>query len=90
MNFACYLRERDLYAPSPGPLWCLRKLAHLDQLVTVNFNHLTGMRARGFRRFFELQGQSRLFHWANTELKKRYQDAFGREFSVFHAGGATL
>ncbi len=79
--FAAYLQERNLYSPSASALWLLRKLAHLDQLVTVNLNHILKKRRKGFRHLFQIQGQTYLFHWANTELKKRYQKAFHKTLS---------
>lgn len=79
--FASYLQDRNLYSPFASTIWLLRKLAHLDQLVTVNFNHILKKRRKGFRHLFQIKGQSYLFHWANTELKKRYQEAFNKTLS---------
>ncbi len=74
-SFADFLRRRGMYAPSAGSLWLLRKLAHWDQLLTVNINHALGCRLKGLRPHMQLQGQSFFFHWANAELKSRYQIA---------------
>ena len=71
-SFHVYLRQRHFWAPSCSLVWILRKLSHIDQLLTVNFNHFFGTKFKGFRPYLSQEGQKLLFQWANHKLKSKY------------------
>lgn len=74
-SFRGYLQQRGICAPKRWVIWLLRRLAHIDQLISVNLSHFLGRRIRGLRPYIDLRGQKLLFQWANHTLKQRYGDA---------------
>jgi hypothetical protein len=88
-SFAQYLRQRRLYAPSPAAIWLMRNIVHLDHLVYVNLTHKFGWHTKGLRFVFKFKGQDLLFHWANEELRKMYQQRMGGVVPVAGGSGAA-
>jgi len=81
-SFREYLQQLGLCAPKWWIIWLLRKLAHADQLISVNLSHVTGRRFNGLRPYLALRGQRLLFQWANHTLKKRYSDALPKSNGI--------
>ena len=78
-SFQAYIKSRGYKAPNMAIINCLRKISLVDQLVTVNLNHLTGTKLKGIRPHLSIKGQSLLFQWANHVLRDRYKKALPLE-----------
>ena len=73
VSFERYLRKRGLYVPPPWLLWLIRHAARIDNLFYLNITQKLGMK-RSRRPWDGISNPSLLFHWANSELKKVYED----------------
>jgi hypothetical protein len=72
-SFAEYLRKRGMRAPSAGMVRMLRIANTADTLVHRNVLAKVGLRRYNWP-WRRVQASSFVFHWANAELKKRYED----------------
>lgn len=72
-SFAEYLRKRGMRAPSAGMVRMLRTANTADVLIHRNLLAKVGMRRRKWP-WRRVRASSFVFHWANEELKTRYED----------------
>ncbi len=71
-SLKCFLKDRGMPDPSAWVVGMIRRLAHIDSLFHKNITRRFGLKKR--RRFWDsLAGPSLLFQWANSELKKMYE-----------------
>ena len=72
-SFAEYLRKRGMRSPSAAMVRLLRAANTADVLIHRNLLAKVGFRRRKWP-WRRVQASSFVFHWANEELKTRYED----------------
>ena len=72
-RFGDFIRSRGFYTPSGPALSVLRRIASAENLLHLNLLGRIGLQNR-LRPWERLIGPRLIFHWANDELKQRYQE----------------
>lgn len=75
-TFAEYLRKRGIQAPSAGMVRLLRAANTAEVLIHRNLLAKIGFRWRKWP-WHRDRGSSFVFHWANAEFKRHYEDGIG-------------
>ena len=83
-SFAGYLKERGLRSPPAGTIWLFRQIARGGHVIDRCIARKIGWNTASISSLLEFKGQSLLFQWGKSELKKRYQ---GPLDVVFRSGG---
>ena len=72
-RFTAYLREHDVFAPTPHQVRILRRTATVSRLVYANVLRRLGL-ADHLGKLLHMQASDMIFCWANMELKKYYEE----------------
>ncbi|MBN2212135.1 MAG: hypothetical protein JW709_12125 [Sedimentisphaerales bacterium] len=83
-GFRTYLKERNLYAPSNTVLAIMRQGNYVNSMIYTNLTKRLGWSNLG-ERLLRLQANFLLFHWANHELRLRYEDVRSQNNSSLEA-----
>jgi hypothetical protein len=83
-RFGKYLRDRGCYVPGTVALWLFRRLAHAENMLHANLFRKIGLHGR-LQPWGRIAGRLLTFQWANSELKKMYEEglALGEPGSGF-------
>jgi len=73
-KFQTYLRTQDIKSPGNSIIGLFRHFANLENLFYRNVSRKVGLADFKLRQRMAPEGTSLLYHWANEELKKLYND----------------
>ena len=72
-DFTAYLHKQGVFSPTSHQVWALRRATVVNGLVYANVFRRLGLADR-LGKLLHTQASDMIFCWANTELKKRYEE----------------